>query len=176
MDPLKEILIRMNEIISFVKEEFQKIRSNRPTTRLVEHIKVLYMGSEMQIAHIASLSINPPRDIFISPWDKSAIPAITQAIENEKLGLGIVADSSGIRLTMSELTNERKQEIIKLVKSIAEENRIKMRSARDKTVKELNTLPEDQKFRSKDALQKLVDDFNDKIDILVKEKMIEIES
>lgn len=176
MDPLKEMLIKMNEIISFVKEEFQKIRSNRPTTRLVEHIKVSYMGSEMQVAHIASLSINPPRDIFISPWDKSAIPAITQAIENEKLGLGIVADSNGVRLTMSELTNERKQEIIKLVKSIAEENRIKMRSARDKIVKELNTLPEDQKFRGKNDLQKLVDDFNEKIDILVKEKITEIEN
>jgi ribosome recycling factor len=176
MDPLKEISSKMAEIIAFVKDEFSRIRSNRPTTRLVEHIKVRYMEAEMQISHIATLGINPPRDILISPWDKGAIPAITKAIEDEGLGLGIVADSNGVRLTMPELTGERKQELIKLIKSIAEENRIKMRSARDKIVKDLNALPEDQKFKGKDDLQKLVDKFNDDIDSLIKEKATELEA
>ena len=176
MDPLKEISSKMAEIIAFVKDEFSRIRSNRPTTRLVEHIKVRYMEAEMQISHIATLGINPPRDILISPWDKGAIPAITKAIEDEGLGLGIVADSNGVRLTMPELTGERKQELIKLIKSIAEENRIKMRSARDKIVKDLNALPEDQKFKGKDDLQKLVDKFNDDIDSLIKEKVTELEA
>jgi ribosome recycling factor len=176
MDPLKEMSAKMDEITAFVKDEFSKIRSNRPTTRLVEHIKVNYMGSEMQIVHIATLGLNPPRDIVISPWDKSAIPAITKAVEDAGLGLGIAADSSGIRLTMPELTRERKDELIKLIKSIAEENRIKMRAARDKVVKEINTLPEDQKFKGKENLQKLVDKFNDGIDRLVEEKTIELSS
>jgi ribosome recycling factor len=122
------------------------------------------------------LGINPPRDILISPWDKSTIPAITKAIEDEGLGLGIAADSNGVRLTMPELTNERKQELVKLIKSIGEENRIKMRAARDKSVKELNTLPEDEKFKSKDDLQKLVDNFNERIDTLIKEKIAELEA
>ncbi len=176
MDPLKEMSAKMDEIVAFVKDEFSKIRSNRPTTRLVEHIKVQYMGTEMQISHIATLGINPPRDIVVSPWDKSAMPAITKAIEEAGLGLGISADSNGIRLTMPELTVERKQELIKLIKSIAEENRIKMRAARDKVVKELNALPEDQKFKGKDDLQKLVDGFNGKIDSLVSEKTAELEA
>jgi ribosome recycling factor len=77
---------------------------------------------------------------------------------------------------MPELTVERKQELIKLIKSIAEENRIKMRAARDKVVKELNALPEDQKFKGKDDLQKLVDGFNGKIDSLVSEKTAELEA
>ncbi|MDD5099225.1 MAG: ribosome-recycling factor [Candidatus Colwellbacteria bacterium] len=174
MDPLKEMDGRMKEILSFVKEEFSKIRSNRPTTKLVEHVKVDYMGSEMQISHIASLSINPPKDIIISPWDKNAIPAITKAIESTNLGLGISADSTGVRLTMPELTAERKNELGKLIKSIAEENRIKMRSHRDKAIKSLNELPEDQKFRGKEELQKMVDRFNGDIDSAVTAKLSEI--
>jgi ribosome recycling factor len=176
MDPLKEMSSKMDEIITFIKDEFSKIRGNRPTTRLVEHIKVQYMETEMQLSHIATLGISPPRDIIVSPWDKSAIPIITKAIEDEGTGLGITADSNGIRLTMPELTGERKQELVKLIKAIAEENRIKMRSARDKVVKDLNSLPEDQKFKGKDNLQKLVDDFNKKIDSLVEEKTTELEA
>jgi ribosome recycling factor len=174
MDPLKEMENVMKEIIAFIKEEFSKIRSNRPTTKLVEHIKVDYMGSEMQINHIATLSINPPRDIVISPWDKNAIPLITKAVESSNIGLGITADSSGIRLTMPELTLERKNELSRLVKSIAEENRIKMRGQRDRIMKALNDLPEDEKFRGKDGLQKLVDKFNAEIDALVESKIVEL--
>jgi len=174
MESLKEMSAKMNEIIAFVQDEFSRIRSNRPTTRLVEHIKVLYMGSETQVAHMATLGISPPRDIIISPWDKSAIPAIVKALESAIEGFSISSDSNGVRVTMPTLTIERKQELTKLIKSIAEENRIKMRSARDKIVKELNLLPEDQKFKSKDGLQKLVDDFNTKIDKLVEDKITEL--
>lgn len=174
MDPLKEMEGVMKEIVAYVKEEFSKIRSNRPTTKLVEHIKVDYMGAEMQVAHIASLSINPPRDILVAPWDKNAIPVITKAIEAANLGLGIAADSSGIRLTMPELTSERKVELVKIVKNIAEENRIKMRGQRDKIIKAINALPEDQKFKGKDDLQKLVDNFNKEIDDMVDSKIEEL--
>jgi len=176
MDPLKEMSIKMNEIIAFIKDEFSKIRTNRPTTRLVEHIKVSYMNTEIQLIHIATLSISPPRDIIVSPWDKSTIPAITKAIEEADIGLGILADSSGVRLTIPELTGERKQDLIRLIKTIAEENRIKMRAERNKIVKELESLPEDQKFKGKNNLQKLVDDFNEQVDNLVKDKITEIES
>lgn len=163
--------LKIAEIIAFVKDEFNKIRSNRPTTRLVEYIKVDYMGSEMPIVHVASLSINPPRDILVTPWDRSAIPAITKGIEAANLGLGISADSNGIRLTMPDLTTERKNELVKLVKGIAEENRIKMRGARDKIMKQVNSLSdEDEKFRSKDKIQKIVDKFNSEIDQLVGSK------
>ncbi|MCK9186965.1 MAG: ribosome-recycling factor [Candidatus Colwellbacteria bacterium] len=176
MDPLKEISAKMDEIVSFVKNEFSGIRSNRPTTKLIENIKVNYMGADAPLNHIATLGINPPRDIVISPWDKGIIPAITKAIEEAGLGLGITADSSGVRLTMPELSKERKEELVKLIRSIAEENRIKMRSVRDKTVKEINAYPEDQKFKAKNDLQKLVDAFNDRIDNLVEEKTSELKA
>ncbi len=176
MDPLKDMSLKMSEIIAFVKDEFSKIRSNRPTTRLVEHIKVSYMGSEMQISHIATLGLNPPRDIIISPWDKNAIQAIVKAVEETGMGFGITSDSNGIRLTAPALTGERKQEFSKIIKSIAEENKIKMRGARDKIVKELNLLPEDQKFKAKDGLQKLVDGFNSQIDKIVAEKIAEFDA
>lgn len=174
MDPLKEMSSKMDEITAFVRDEFSKIRSNRPTVKLVEHVKVDYMGGETRVNHIASLGINPPKDIIISPWDKNAMPAIIKAIEEANLGLGISADSNGVRLTVPDLTSERKNELIRLIKSIAEENRIKMRSARDKVVKDINSLPEDLKFKSKEDLQKKVDKFNDEIDRLVEEKTAEL--
>ncbi len=175
MDPLKEMEQMTSGIISWLKEEFMKIRSNRPTTRLVERVKVDYMGSVLELNQLASLSIQAPRDIIISPWDKSAIPVITKAIESENLGLGITADSSGIRLSMPELTIERRDELVKLVKSVAEENRIKMRSGRDKYIKAVNAIPdEDEKFRSKDNLQKIVDKFNAEVDSLVAGKIEEL--
>jgi len=174
MDPIKEMEGVMKDIIAYIRDEFSKIRSNRPTTKIVEHVKVDYMGSEMQVAHIASLSINPPRDILVAPWDKNAIPVITKAIEAANLGLGITADSSGIRLTMPDLTLERKNELAKVVKSIAEENRIKMRGQRDRIIKAINVLPEDQKFKGKDNLQKLVDNFNREVDTMVESKIEEL--
>lgn len=177
MDPLKEMELKTTEIIAYLKDEFSKIRSNRPTTRMVERVKVDYMGSTMELNQLSSLSLNPPRDIIVSPWDKSAIPLITKAIEAENLGLGISADSSGIRLTMPELTSERRDELVRLVKSIAEENRIKMRSSRDKIIKAINAITdEDEKFRSKDGLQKIVDKFNAEVDSIVETKIEELNS
>lgn len=175
MDPIKEMELKTDEISAYLKEEFSKIRSNRPTTRLVERIKVDYMGGVLDLNQLASLSINPPRDIVISPWDKNAIPPITKAIEAENLGLGIAADSSGIRLTMPELTSERRGELARLVKSIAEENRIKMRASRDKFIKAINAITdEDEKFRSKEEMQKIVDKFNAEVDSLVSAKIAEL--
>lgn len=175
MDPLKEMEQMTAGIISWLKEEYMKIRSNRPTTRLVERVKVDYMGTNLELNQVASLSIQAPRDIIVTPWDKTAIPAITKAIESENLGLGIVADSTGVRLTMPDLTIERKDELIKLVKSIAEENRIKMRSNRDKYIKAVNAIAdEDEKFRAKDGLQKIVDKFNAEVDSLVAQKIEEL--
>ena len=177
MDPLKEMELKTAEIVNYLKDEFSKVRSNRPTTRLVERVKVDYIGGTLELNQVASLSVNPPRDIIISPWDKSAIPAITKAIEAENFGLGISADSSGIRLTVPDLTSERRGELIRLVKSMAEENRIKMRASRDKIIKAINAITdEDEKFRAKDGLQKIVDRFNAEVDALVDAKTEELNS
>lgn len=177
MDPLKEMELKTAEIFAYLKDEFSKIRSNRPTTRMVERVRVDYMGSALELNQLATLSINPPRDIIVSPWDKSAIPLITKAVEAENLGLGISADSSGIRLTMPELTSERRDELVRLVKSIAEENRIKMRSSRDKIIKAINSIAdEDEKFWSKEGLQKIVDKFNAEVESLVAAKIEELNS
>jgi len=177
MDPLKEMELKTAEILNYLKDEFSKVRSNRPTTRLVERVKVDYMGSILELNQLASLSINHPRDIIISPWDRTLIPAITKAIEAENFGLGISADSSGIRLTMPDLTSDRRDELVKLIKSMAEENRIKMRASRDKVIKAINAIAdEDEKFRSKDDLQKVVDRFNAEVDNLVKAKTEELNS
>ena len=167
---------KTSEIISYLKEEYSKIRANRPSPKLVEHVKMDCMGTEMPIGHLATISVSPPRDIIVSPWDKSIIPAMTKAIESVNLGLGISADSTSIRLTMSDLGVERIRELEKFVKSIAEECRIRMRTARDKIMKDVNSLTEDEKFRAKDKIQKIVDRFNSDVDSLISAKYGELNS
>ena len=164
MDPLKEFTEKTREILAWMQEEFSHIRSNRPTPKLIEHIAVAYGGAELQVNQLGSISVNPPRDLFISPWDRQAGPAIAKAIEAANLGLSVGTDANGVRVTLPQLSEERRGELVRLVKTLAEEARIKMRGGRDKIMKQVNELTEDEKFRAKANLQKLVDTFNAEVD------------
>lgn len=173
MDPIKEFETASNEIIAFLKGEIRKIRSNRPNPELVESVKVEVYDQTLTINQLATINVVPPRELVISPWDKSILPQIEKAIRQNNSGLSVSADGNLIRVTLPNLTDERRAELAKLVKSIIEENRIKMRNIRDKIQKIINEFPEDQKFRQKDELQKRVDKFNQEADRLTGEKIKE---
>jgi ribosome recycling factor len=175
MDPIKDFQSSTENILAFLKSEMQKIRSNRPSPGLIEDVKVDAYGDAMTVNQLATINIVPPRDLVISPWDKSILPNIEKAISQNNSGLSVSTDGAIIRVTLPSLTEERRDELAKLVKSLAEENRIKMRLERDKAQKIINTFPEDQKFKQKDELQKRVDKFNEEVDRLVKEKLGEID-
>jgi len=175
MDPIKDFQSSSENILAFLKSEMQKIRSNRPSPALVEDVKVEAYGDVMTINQLATINIVPPRELIISPWDKNILSNIEKAISQNNSGLSVSADSAVIRVALPSLTEERREELAKIVKSLAEENRIKMRLERDKAQKIINTFPEDQKFKQKDELQKRVDKFNEEVDRLVKEKLGEID-
>ncbi|MBI2594697.1 MAG: ribosome recycling factor [Candidatus Colwellbacteria bacterium] len=160
MEYLKELEQKFNSLILKFKDELASIRTNRPTPKLVESIKAEYAGSLLAINQLGSISVEPPRSIIITPAN---------------IGVGAAQQGNIIRVTLPEMTEERRQELIKLVGKTAEDTRIRMRVERDEINKIINKeADKDGKFRAKEALQKLVDKFNEEIEGIVEAKIREI--
>lgn len=177
MENLKEFQNQINALLNSFREEIFILRTNRPSPKIIENIYVNYMEQNMQLKQLGSITIEMPRDIIITLWDKSLIPVVTRAIETANLGLSVSALENMVRAKLPELTVERRDEIIKLVKSTAEETRIKMRRQRDDVNKFLSAeIDEDLKFKMKDDLQKRVDEFNDNMDRLIEDKIKDLSS
>ncbi len=172
MDYQKEFSEKTRSILEWFREELLGFRTNRPSAKLVEGVKVEYSGSMLAINQLGSIGIEPPRDIFISVWDKSVVPTMVKAIESANLGLGVSGEANGVRVKFPELTEERKKELQKGISRTAEEAKIKMRMARDEINKKISKeTDENVKFKAKEDLQKEVDKFNEEIDGLVGNKI-----
>lgn len=165
-----------------LKQDLAGIRSNRPTPELLENIKVNLYEQTMTIQQLAAISIRPPRDLIVQAWDKTATGAIMKAIEDAKLGVTVGNDQASITVSIPSLTAERKQQLEKLIKKNAEEVRIAVRSVRDDYNKQLKSaegakeLTEDQAFKLKEQVQKVVNATNGEIESIVEKKLIELES
>ncbi|MBI4193050.1 MAG: ribosome-recycling factor [Candidatus Colwellbacteria bacterium] len=172
---IKEFGERANEIVAWLKDEVVKLRSNRPSPKLIEHVKVSYLNEDFRVNQLGAITVQPPRELVIVPWDKGAIGSIARGIEAANLGVSVMAGGEAVRIALPTLTDERRKEILKLANSLAEEARIRMRSARDKILKGVSALAdEDQRFRSKNEIQKRVDAFNKEIEELVASKEREL--
>ena len=149
--------------------------TNRPNPKLVENVSVDYMGTPMTVKQLATINIEPPKDIVIAPWDRASIPAVEKALKDAGMGLNVAAQGNVIRAKLPEMTQERVEEFIKLVKASAEQSKIRIRMLRDDINKKLKDIKdEDQKFRSKDEVQKKVDSANKEIESVLEAKIIEI--
>ncbi len=175
MGYLKELEEKFNSVVESLKEEFLGLRTNRPTPKLIENIKVDYMGQPLIVKQLGAIGIELPRDLIVNVWDKNAVPMISKAIEAANIGVSASMEGNSVRVKLPELTNERRDELIKIVKSSAEKCRIKMRTLRDDANKSVNAeTDKDIKFRSKEEMQKIVDSFNQSIDEVVEKKIKEI--
>ncbi len=175
MEYLKELEQKFSSLILKFKDDLSSVRTNRPTPKLVDSIKAEYAGQFLAINQLGSIGVEPPRSIIITPWSTDSAPSIVKAIEAANIGVGAAQQGNIVRVTLPELTEERRQELIKLTRKMAEETRIKMRIERDEINKIVNREPDkDQKFRAKENLQKLVDKFNEEIDSAVESKIAEI--
>jgi len=168
--------------IAKIKQDFSGIRANRPTSQLVENVVVEYAGASLPIKQLAAITVSPPRDIQITAWDAQSVGAIAKAIEQSKTGLTPQIEGSVIRLKLPALSYERRQELIKLSKSMAEKEKIKIRSFRDSINKSIDkafsekAITEDQKFKEKKNVQEHIEKINKEIDDLLDKKIKEIES
>jgi len=170
----------MEKVIITLGKSFSRVRTGRASVALLDGIKVDYYGVPTPIAQVANISVPESRLILIVPWDVSVIGAVEKAIQKSDLGLTPSNDGKAVRLSIPQLTEERRKEIAKVVKKMAEEGKIKLRNARRDTNEELknmkkdNKISEDELFTAQEEVQKLTDQYIEKTDkiLIAKEKEI----
>jgi ribosome recycling factor len=162
------------------KKNIQKIKTGRANAGLVEDVKVDYFGSKTPLMHMASINTPDASTIEIEPWDKSQLSSVEKAIQESDLGLNPSNDGRVVRLKMPEMTEERRNEMVKVLSKRTEEARIRIRRIREdfwdeaqKKEKE-GEISEDEKFSIKESLQEIVDEYNQKIEEIEEKKEEEI--
>jgi ribosome recycling factor len=179
-ETLEETRDRMEKSISALKNELKRVRTGRASLSLLDGIKADYYGTLTPLNQMASLQVPEPRLIAIQPWDVSALKEIEKAILKSDLGLTPSNDGKIIRITIPPLTEERRKELVKVVNKIAEEHRVAIRNIRRdsnellKGFKKDGDISEDDAFRGQEQVQKITDEFIEKIDEICKEKEKEI--
>lgn len=171
---------KMKKAFESVNREFLEIRTGRASPALVEGLHIDYYGTPTLLKQLASISAADAHLLVIQPWDVSAIAEIEKAILKSNLGVNPSNDGKLIRLSFPQLSKERRQELAKEIHKMAENGRISLRTIRRDAKEHIEKLekdkviPEDDKFRSVDELQKLVDRCIAKIDELLKNKEKEV--
>ncbi|PIP20486.1 MAG: ribosome recycling factor [Candidatus Omnitrophica bacterium CG23_combo_of_CG06-09_8_20_14_all_40_11] len=171
---------KMKKAVDSVMREFSEIRTGRASPSLVEGLHIDYYGTPTLLKQLASISVPDAHLIVIQPWDVTVIVEIEKAIMKSNLGINPSNDGKLIRLSIPPLSKERRQELVKVVHKMAEEGRVSLRTIRREAKEALEKLekdkviPEDDKFRGIDELQKLVDKYIAKVDELLKNKEKEV--
>jgi len=171
---------RMNKAVEVVREEFVKIRTGKATTVLLDGIKVDYYGTMTPLKQVANVSTPDAHTISVQPWEKTMIQPIEKAILNANLGLNPTTDGTMIRVPIPPLNEERRRELVKLVKKFAEDGKIAVRNVRRDAIEHLKKtekeehISEDERKRSEQDAQKLTDKHVKDIDTLVGMKEKEI--
>ncbi len=180
-DVYKDTKKRMQKTIKVLEHDLLKIRTGRASASLVEEIVVDYYGTSTPLNQLASISIPESRLIVIQPWDPSALGAIEKAIlKSAELGLTPTNDGKVIRLSIPPLTEERRKELVKVVRKTGEEAKVAIRQIRRdanerlKKMKKDKEISEDDFHRGQEEVQKITDDFIKKVDDLLHEKEEEI--
>lgn len=180
MEFLENFKKELKRIEESLKIEFSSLRVGRATPALVENILIDCYGLKVPIKQLASISAPEPRILIIEPWDKNVLSSLEKAILSSNLGLSPIVNKNLIKISIPPLTEERKNALIKIIGSKLEETKIKCRNGRDKTIKEINALfeskkiTEDERFKIKEEIQKLIYLTNENLENLLKLKEEEI--
>jgi len=181
MDILKNLELKISEILKHLKDQLSGFRGGRPNAKLVEDISVDYFGEKLLVKQLGSINIIPPREIQISVWDKNSAALVLKTIEASNLNVGAILEGNLIRLNLPALSGERRQELTKLAKKETEEVKIKIRLTRDEVNKEISSqfeskkISENEKFKLKEKVQKRIDELNKEIEGILENKIREIE-
>jgi ribosome recycling factor len=171
---------RMHKSIEAFKVELSKIRTGRAHVSLLNHITVDFYGSEVPIGQAANLSVEDARTLVVTPWDKSMVPVIEKAIMRSDLGLNPSTAGAVIRVPMPPLTEERRKELVKVVRELAENSRIAVRNIRRDANSDLKTLlkdkdiSEDEDHKGQDMVQQVTNQSTDEIEALLQTKEKEL--
>ena len=171
---------KMKKALDVLRKEYGTLRAGRATPALLDKITVEYYGTPTPINQVANISVPEPRMIVLQPWEKSMFNTIEKAILKSDLGLTPSSDGSVIRLTIPQLTKERRTELVKVVHKKAEESRVAVRNLRrdaNDSIKKLEkdkTISEDEAKKAQDDMQKLTDKYIKEIDTVMAAKEKEI--
>lgn len=170
---LAEAREKMEKALSHARSDFAGVRTGRATAALVEHVRVDLFGTEVELRSVAGLSVPEPRLLVVAPYDKSTLPAIEKAIMQSDLGINPGNDGAVIRLSFPPLTEERRRELVKVVRHKAEEARVAVRNLRRAARHELEglehdgTISADELDRQEKELEKLTHDMVSAVDKLL---------
>ena len=166
----------------WLKKEYAGLRTGVASPAILDGVFVEAYGSRMPLNQVANIGIEDARVIRITPWDKSQSKAIEKAITVANLGVSVGSDDKGVRIFFPELTTDRRELLIKTAKTKMEDAKIKVRGFRDETSKDIEDkkkkaeMGEDDMFRYKDEMQKIIDEGNKNFEVLLEKKEKEINS
>ena len=170
---VKDADIRMQKSIDSLKAELAKVRTGRAHPSLLEHIMVDYYGSDAPLSQVASIGVEDARTLTITPWERPMVQAIEKAIMKSDLGLNPNSAGAVIRVPMPQLTEERRRDLVKVVKNEGENGKIAIRNIRRdansdfKSLEKDKDISEDEERKAQDDIQKLTDKYVKEIDALV---------
>ena len=179
-DVISAMGVHMDKTIDALRKEFQKIRTGRATTALLDDVKVDYYGNPSSLSQVATLAVPEARTITIQPWEAKQIPAIEKAIMNANLGLTPANDGKLIRLNLPPLTEERRKDIVKQLKKMGEETKVSLRNNRRDAIDNLKKLEKEKKIseddlkRAEKEVQEHTDKHVAKVDEVVAHKEKEV--
>lgn len=177
---LKEVEDEMKKAIEATKREFSELRSGRANPKMVEGIRVNYYGTPTLLREIATISVPEARMLVISPWDPTSVKEIERSILQSELGITPVNDGKVIRLIVPPLSQERREDLAKIVKKVSEEGKVSVRTIRAngkdriKVLEKEKKISEDERFAAEGELQKLTDKYIADIDKLLVDKEKEL--
>ena len=181
-ETIQKIKPNLEKSVEKLKQELAGLRIGRATGALVESLIVDYYGTKSPLKQMASISVPDSRTIVIEPWTQDHLVNIEKAINNSNLGLNPNNDGKVIRLVIPPLTEERRQELVKILHQKTEDARISIRNLREDVWEEIQNLEkdgkisEDDKFRGKDDLQKMINEYNEIVKEISEQKEKEIKT
>ncbi len=177
---INKIKPTLEKTVNYLKEEMAALQAGRATPSLLENIEIDVYGQKMPLKQLAAIQVPEPRLIVVRPWDKSIIGQIEKTVSQSRLGLSPIIDDDVIRFKIPPMSEERRKELAKILQEKVEECRISIRRQRENTWKEIQDteqrkeISEDDKFKAKDELQKMIDGYNEGVEEMKKKKEEEI--
>lgn len=170
----------LKKVMEFLGKEYNQLNIGRASPMVLDGVSVESYGSYVPLKNVASVSIEDPRTLRVAPWDKSQLKGIEKAIIGSNLGLSVATDDLGIRVIFPQLTTETRQILVKVLKEKLEEQRITVRRERETILEDIEAkekegkITEDEKFRAKEELQKIINETNGNLEATFEKKEKEV--
>lgn len=170
----QNLKVELIKVEDWLKKEYSQVHTGKASPAILDSVNVESYGARMPIKNVASISVEDAKTLRIAPWDKNQIKDIEKAIIASGLGLSVVADGEGVRAIFPMLTTETRAKLVKVLKEKLEDARIRVRKVRAEEIDNSDDLPEDDKKRAKDDIQKCVDEANKNLEDIFSKKENEI--